>query len=402
MLTPSSLLRAAFALALALVAVVAPGAATAEDEPSRRELRHQLADLIADEKRAYDLLGKEPPRVRTARLLLEPATNDLYAIGQAGLGQVSQLARKALSADGGAIFWMGNGGDPDRARYHVWQGVHFKQLALELLRAECADGEQRRASRVARCPGAARIPQCSDGRDNDRDGLVDARYDSGCSRRGDRTERSRLRCRIGFIPGSSISLKGRCSGPFGKLQVVAPAGTAFGGSRLTNVDGARICDDRRRRIVECLMRFLPLPRSHRVDARLPWAAQDFRGFRLRIFDFAGRVQTVTVTPRPFTLGPNPRDAVGSFTNGQGTCQAPSQFNANLQVTAPGDGLLTISQPGTPPVSGRIAPDGSFNVRNANENYSGAFDSARRQATGTYTLTCSGDRSSRWTFQLALR
>lgn len=104
---------------------------------------------------------------------------------------------------------------------------------------------------------------------------------------------------------------------------------------------------------------------------------------------AATSRTIEVAPPPFTLGPTPVAAIGTFTNGQGGCGFPPSFRASFQFLAPGNSRLTISQ-GPQKVEGPITPSGSYQVRSASESYDGEITGNTSTARYSYTANgCTG-------------
>jgi hypothetical protein len=91
---------------------------------------------------------------------------------------------------------------------------------------------------------------------------------------------------------------------------------------------------------------------------------------------------------PFTLGPSPIPAAGTFRNGRGGCPVATSFTDTFQFLAPGNGTLTITQPSAGDrVSGSIAPDGSFRLRSTGESYDGKITGKTATAIYSYTAGC---------------
>lgn len=162
-------------------------------------------------------------------------------------------------------------------------------------------------------------PQCSDGRDNDGDGLVDWRTDPGCTDTRDDSEATRLECRLGHERlGRSYLIEGECSGPFASMTVEPPRGARLDpevkpdveeAHRCRSVNGKLLCamDDgagNRRHAVRVGFAFIGTPKGPaRVrfgDARgraVPWVPAEQAGGRhdpsadLRI-DVSGPVRHV--------------------------------------------------------------------------------------------------------------
>jgi hypothetical protein len=175
---------------------------------------------------------------------------------------------------------------------------------------------------LASSVGAPAAPpsQCADGRDNDRDGLVDARNDPGCTNRADSSERSPFTCNLGYANLTRFYLiRGNCSGPFGVLRVTAPQGTPFDRNVKPAVEYARSCRFVGARRLECAMADGAANPRHAVSAR---------------FAFVG-----TVTERPQVSFSDARErrlpwlqAEGSSGRGQGSASA----DLRMDVSGPQD------------------------------------------------------------------
>jgi hypothetical protein len=367
--------------ASAIVLPVATAGRTAG--PSPGAVRAKLADAIEDERRAVALLLKRPPRDRTAELALEQAAGRLQEI-RADLGRGNDLGDMlffAIVDDAEANIALPANDPAKRAA-----AVDHIRSALETKRYVHAT--------LGR-PAASGAAQCADRRDNDGDRLVDAAWDPGCSGSADRTERTPLTCTLKLV--APADLRGSCSGPFGRLRIVAPPGTVFGaGQPRPYVSFAIGCRYSSPRQVDCLTQNGAANPTHAIGTRLQYRTSPPSTLRVDLRDFAGRLSisrtlTLPASPppaRPFTLGPSPVTAVGTFTNGRGGCPVQTSFTDTFQLLAPGDGTLTITQPSTGDrLSGPISPDGSFQLRSAGETYDGRFTG--RTATATYTYTRNG-------------
>lgn len=92
---------------------------------------------------------------------------------------------------------------------------------------------------------------------------------------------------------------------------------------------------------------------------------------------------------PFSLGPNPIPAAGTFRNGRGGCPVATIFTDAFQFLAPGNGKLTITQPKTgDTASGPIDPAGLFQLRGPGESYDNGKITGKK-ATATYAYTAGG-------------
>ncbi|MEX2644680.1 MAG: hypothetical protein WD249_00290 [Gaiellaceae bacterium] len=163
-------------------------------------------------------------------------------------------------------------------------GVFFKRKAMSYLQPRRASG-----------------PQCADGKDNDRDGLVDAGYDSGCTNARDGTEGSALTCKLGLTQnGLDAAINGTCSGPFGGVDLSAPLDTSVTPTAEFAVGCGYVSESK----LECLMKDGPANPRHLVRVRLRLKSVSLSGLRVLVKDLAGRgrAQTLTASP-PISVDP---------------------------------------------------------------------------------------------------
>jgi hypothetical protein len=139
--------------------------------------------------------------------------------------------------------------------------------------------------------------QCADGRDNDGDRLVDARYESGCTSTKDASEGSPLTCtlRSGTVGGSD-QVKGSCSGTFAKIELAAPQGMTFDPMRMPVATQAELCRYPSPRRLECTMSDGAANPRHLIDLRFRLRNGSASRLRALIRDFAGRARTLAVAP----------------------------------------------------------------------------------------------------------
>ena len=273
---------AAAALATAIVAVLVPAAATtATPELTINEVRVKLAEAIADEKRAVELLKKKPPRRGTADIALERSIERLEEIKSSpGLPDGASLRidsaigrdRQALSSD-----------DESLKIYFILDALdYYKAVAMAQLKQ----------------PASAQGLQCADKKDNDGDGTVDARHDSGCTSAKDGTERSALTCSLGYTSGTPVSVvQGTCSGPFAKLELTPPVGVAFDPASMPVVQYAQACRYASERRLECVMSDGVANPRHVVRASFRYRRGSPPGaLRALLRSFEGRPLARTVAP----------------------------------------------------------------------------------------------------------
>jgi hypothetical protein len=216
------------AAALGMAALTTGVAAAARVEPIKVETRAEaLAELkaaIQDELRAIDLIEKVPPRIETARERLDRSHRRLGGISDYLSTVPGATAAENAVGSAGADDWAAYGlistpGGPDELG---------RSRAIEFL--ERALLSKRGALRVFPDARPAAAPQCADGKDNDGDGLVDAKTEPGCTSAGDARERSPFRCAVGSSMASGrLSLSGSCSGAFAELEVTLLDGVQLNG-----------------------------------------------------------------------------------------------------------------------------------------------------------------------------
>jgi hypothetical protein len=279
----------------AIVAVLLPSAATtATPDPKYAVQRAKLADAIAEEKRALALLKKSPPRTRTAKLALERSAgllNEILESGPLPTGVAGSLG-DAARADSRAAHDIRRDLRPDS------DAGRFAIAAAELGTEAALDQKAWAASALAQPAAPQGNVQCADRIDNDGDGLVDARFDSGCTSARDGGEQGALTCSLGYTGETSVSLQGTCSGTFAKLELNAPVGIAFDVRTMPVVQHAQACHYVTPRRLECAMSDGVANPRHVVNARfrftrpartaLPVFVRDYRR-RARAF-VAGRRQ----------------------------------------------------------------------------------------------------------------
>lgn len=302
------------ALATALLAVLVPGAGTtAAPKPSIASLEAELVAAKEEELRAMFLLVKDPPRDGTAKLMLSRSLKRLDHILDA-LESLSlpPLVRRSVQD--------ARHGDGSAAELLPTRFQPTREVAMK--RIEKALREKYQALGALFPPPPPGGSQCADGRDNDGDQLVDARYESGCTSKKDTSERSPLTCTLASDTVGGLSqVKGSCSGTFAKIELAAPQGTTFDTKRMPAATQAELCRYSSPSRLECTMRDGAANPRHLVDVRFRVRNGSASRLRALIGDFAGRRRTWAVAPRRMTADlaitasapePAPLDA-----NGQG-------------------------------------------------------------------------------------
>lgn len=206
-------------LALALLAsVLTTAAAGAAPAPGRGAALLALNEAIQRELKAIELLKRTPPRLETARLHKVEAMIELDAVrrfvsGVPGAQAAESALFNAWSADLQTRIWAPHFWEETKLEDNVRVSIDALERALAFKRQALPD------VRSAAAPPAAPT-QCSDGKDNDGDGTVDAKSDGGCSSARDVREQSPFSCTLGAArSGGRIAVSGACSGPFAELGV---------------------------------------------------------------------------------------------------------------------------------------------------------------------------------------
>jgi hypothetical protein len=199
--------RLAAVLGAAALVVSAAGAAPVPVE-SRAAALLELQAAIEDELRALELVRRDPPRRDTARLRLKTSLDRLAGVrdflsatpgAQAGEALVDQ----AWTADVQARDAVGRY-EEENAIELIEKGLARKRAALPAVRA-------------AKPPAAA--AQCSDGKDNDGDGIVDWTLEPGCTSARDVRESTRFSCAVeSAVASGRLALTGACSGAFSEVE----------------------------------------------------------------------------------------------------------------------------------------------------------------------------------------
>jgi hypothetical protein len=282
MRSPRRQVAALAVLATALTAVSIPAAGTtAATDVDRAEVRAALTAAIADENRAWVLINKRPPRRGTAALMLDRSERRLNEINGALRG--SALASTLPG-------WVSENISEAANRDNVAAG-HLRRFwtATDIFLVEKAVRLKSQALAALDTPAAASSPECSDGKDNDGDRLVDGRVDSGCTAAEDGSESTALTCSLGYTSaGTSVLVQGTCSGPFSKIELTAPTGVSFDTRTMPVVQQAQACRYATERRLECLMSDGVANPQHVVNARFKLTKRSASGLRMLIRDFLGR------------------------------------------------------------------------------------------------------------------
>lgn len=285
MRAPRHYVAALAALATAVTAALIPAAGTtAAPEPSISALRDELVAAIADERRALELLAKEPPRDRAAELALDRSIARLDRIAD-GLQSLSlpPYVRSSVRAASG----LDNQATGRLPPFN--QAV--REIAIDEIEQALYEKNQVRGVLIP--PPRSGASQCADGRDNDGDQLVDARYESGCTSTKDASEGSPLTC---TLDSGSNQVQGSCSGTFAKIELVAPRGVTFDTERMPVAAQSQLCRYSSPQRLECLMSDGAANPRHVVNVGFKLRTGSASRLRALIRDFAGRARTWPVAP----------------------------------------------------------------------------------------------------------
>ncbi|HWH05847.1 MAG TPA: hypothetical protein VNT23_05360 [Gaiellaceae bacterium] len=245
--------------------------------PARVETRAQalleLQAAIADEERALALIRKDPPRRDTARLALGSARDRLAAVRDflstaPGAQQAEATVERARVGDARARDAVGRY-EEKNAILLIGEALAAKRAALPLVRKLP--------------PPSAAVPQCSDGKDNDGDGLVDARDEPGCTGARDVRESTPFTCALSTdVVAGRLAVTGSCSGAFAAFDVTLLDSQLNG---RFDVKHAPSCGAPRPTSFRCTAKDgLQNPR-HLVDIRLTTTSVErAQRVRLRFFD----------------------------------------------------------------------------------------------------------------------
>ena len=207
--------RFAAVLGAAALVVSAAGAAPVPVH-TRTQAVLELKAAIEDELRALELLKKDPPHLRAAR-------DRIYGSADRVNGVYDYLSGVPNAAAGQEA--LGGARADDYASAHLLpthygprpkglpRAIEFLERALLRKRAGLPFVQE------AQPPPAA--AQCSDGKDNDRDGITDWTVEPGCTSSRDVRESSPFTCGVrSAIASGRLVLSGSCSGAFSEIEVM--------------------------------------------------------------------------------------------------------------------------------------------------------------------------------------
>lgn len=272
---------------LVAVALAAGAARAAAPEPveSRAGALSELRAAIADEQRALELLRKDPPRYDTAALRLRDSRDRLanvrgYLSGVPGAAVAEAMVDEAWHTD-------------VRARDATWRLEAEKAIAL------IGAGLAIKRAAVRRVPPAAApatSAQCSDGKDNDGDGITDWTLEPGCTSSRDVRESTRFSCAVESATVSGrLALTGSCSGTFSEVEFTLLDGLQLNGR--FDIKHAPSCSPPTVTRVSCTTKDGAQNPGRLVDARFATTArQPGQRVQLRFFDIRKRQIARFVVP----------------------------------------------------------------------------------------------------------
>ena len=151
--------------------------------------------------------------------------------------------------------------------------------------------------RVAKPPPA--VAQCSDGKDNDGDGITDWTLESGCTSARDVRESSPFSCTVeSRIASGRLALSGSCSGAFSEVEFTLLDDVQLKGPY--DVMHAPSCSPPQPQRVRCKTKEGDKNPKHLIGARFSTTSKDpNQRVQLRFFDIRKRqIGRFVVPPMP--------------------------------------------------------------------------------------------------------
>jgi hypothetical protein len=276
------------ALLLTMAAAAAPVVPVPVD--TRAEAIAQLKAAIEDELRVIELIRKKPPRVETARDRIDQSRARLsgvydYLSTVPGAGAAEGAVATARADDWAAYVLISAPGGPDDLGQR--RAIEFLERAL--LR-------KRGALRVLPDERPPATAQCSDGKDNDGDGIVDWTVEPGCSSARDVREGSRFACTVdSSVVSGRLALEGSCSGTFSEVEFTLLDGLQLNGR--FDIKHAPSCSPPTVTRVRCKTKNGAQNPGRLVDVRFATTArQPGQRVQLRFFDIRKRQIARFVVP----------------------------------------------------------------------------------------------------------
>lgn len=256
-------------LVLLFATLITGAAQSAAREPAetRGQMIRELQAAIEDEKEALTLSRRKPPRYEGAALRLRRASSRLTdvadAVSEATLPpSVETGLRQVAFDDHIAALGVVSG---------IWTGTEIfeKQVSAALAK------KSRLLEQIRTAAAPSGTPQCSDGKDNDGDGVTDWTDEPGCTSARDLRESSPLSCVIdSTIAGSRLVLSGSCSGSFSELDVTLLDGVKLNGTY--DIQHAPSCSETRPDGFRCSTKNAAQNPGHKVSLRLTTTSTDRR------------------------------------------------------------------------------------------------------------------------------
>lgn len=271
------------AVTVLLVGLLGGTAGAAPAPPGRTEAVSELNAAIEDERRALALLRKTPPRLETAYWRIVSARARLrhvsdFASTAALPRQVEEDLERARSADDLA----------QMAIVDVWAKIREDARPAEAALEEALRRKTRALPLLQTAAAPTGTPQCSDGKDNDRDGVVDWKLESGCTSARDVREQSPLSCDVqSRILSGRLVVSGSCSGAFSEIEFRLLGGVRLNGRY--DVMHAPACGAPTTAGARCSTKDGAANPKHLVDARFTTTSRDpLQRVQLRFFDIRKR------------------------------------------------------------------------------------------------------------------
>lgn len=281
--------RVVLALLVATLLTGAARSAAREPVETRAQAILELQAAIEDERRAIELLKKEPPRRQAARDRIDRSARRLSGIYDFLSATPGAAAAQRNVGDARTVDWAAAEGvteDAGLAAYHLKVALEKKLDALPGVRT---------------AKPAAAVAQCSDGKDNDGDGITDFMLEPGCTSSRDVRENSPFSCWItSAFTGGRLALSGSCSGAFSEVEFMFLDGVQLNGRY--DVMHAPACSTLASAGARCKTKDGRQNPGRLVDARFTTTSKDpLQRVQLRFFDVRKRQIARFVVPP--ILGP---------------------------------------------------------------------------------------------------
>lgn len=276
----------------AFAALVFGAAGSAKPVPveSRAAAILELAAALQEEREAVAFLKRDPPQAERARTRIWRSMDRMYGIreflSEIPGADAENLAGGAAADDyAAAVVVPRTVPDPkgvEATLFYLERAIVRKRALQPLVRA-------------AKPPSAA--PECSDGRDNDGDGLVDAKAEPGCSSAADARERSPFHCAVGSqLSSGRLALSGSCTGAFAEIEATLLDDVQLNGR--FDIQQAPSCRPPEPERIRCTAKDGAQNPGHLVSMQLATTSKDpGQRVQLRFFDARKRLLGRFVTAR---------------------------------------------------------------------------------------------------------